>query len=193
MSGRRTSPAYAVVIPTLGRPSLRRLLVSLCAQSQDPHGSPPAEVVVVDDRAAGASPELSVPTGVGWRPRVLRSGGRGPAAARNVGWRATDAEWVAFVDDDVVLPADWSRRLAADLAACEPDVAGSQARIDVPLPESRPPTDWERNTAGLERAAWATADMAYRRMAVVAAGGFDTRSPPAHRRASELAMRLRRV
>ena len=193
MSGRRTSPAYAVVIPTLGRPSLRRLLVSLCAQSQDPHGSPPAEVVVVDDRAAGASPELSVPTGVGWRPRVLRSGGRGPAAARNVGWRATDAEWVAFVDDDVVLPADWSRRLAADLAACEPDVAGSQARIDVPLPESRPPTDWERNTAGLERAAWATADMAYRRTALVAVGGFDERFPRAYREDSDLALRVRRA
>ena len=41
------------------------------------------------------------------RPRtlVLRSGGRGPAAARNAGWRAARAPWIAFLDDDVLVPA----------------------------------------------------------------------------------------
>ena len=191
MSSPPEGRAYAVVIPTVGRDSLRRLLAALSAQRQDPHGWPPAEVVVVDDRGGGVSLELPVPTDSSWQLRVLRSGGRGPAAARNVGWRATSAEWIVFLDDDVVLPADWSRRLATDLAACEPDVAGSQARIDVPLPDSRRPTDWERNTAGLERAAWATADMAYRRTALLAVGGFDERFPRAYREDADLALRVR--
>ena len=37
----------------------------------------------------------------------------------------------------------------ADLAACAADVAASQARLHVPLPRDRRPTDWERSTAGL--------------------------------------------
>ena len=158
MNARRQGQAYAVVVPTVGRDALRQLLASLAAQTDDPEGWVPDEVVVVDDRKDPPSPlGVGISPHPGWEPRVLRSGGRGPAAARNAGWRATSTDWVVFLDDDVVLPPDWSRRLATDLAACGPKVAGSQGRIDVPLPSSSRPTDWERNTAGLERAAWATA------------------------------------
>ncbi|WP_418605725.1 glycosyltransferase family 2 protein [Georgenia sp. SUBG003] len=66
----------------------------------------------------------------------MRSGGRGPAAARNAGWRTTTAEWVAFLDDDVLLPADWSCRLAADLAATDDD--GANPRRREPGPHPRP-------------------------------------------------------
>ncbi|CAA9401635.1 MAG: hypothetical protein AVDCRST_MAG35-938, partial [uncultured Quadrisphaera sp.] len=46
-------PAFAVVVPSVGRPSLQRLLDTLAAQS----GPAPAEVVVADDRRdAGAAP-----------------------------------------------------------------------------------------------------------------------------------------
>ena len=102
---------------------------------------------------------IEVPAGV----RVLRSCGRGPAAARNVGWRAADATWIAFVDDDVRVTPGWAAALRSDLAWAADDVAGVQGRIVVPLPRDRAATDRERNVHGLERAAWATADMAYRR------------------------------
>jgi histidinol-phosphate phosphatase family protein len=65
-----------------------------------------------------------------------------------------------------------------------------QGRIVVPLPSSRKPTDWERNVAGLQRARWATADMAYRRAALTAAGGFDERFPRAYREDAELGLRV---
>ena len=42
-----------------------------------------------------------------------------------------------------------------------PDVGAVAGRIVVPLPDGRRPTDWERSTAGLQDARWATADMAY--------------------------------
>jgi histidinol-phosphate phosphatase family protein len=61
----------------------------------------------------------------------------------------------------------------------------------VPLPAGRRPTDWERNVAGLERARWATADMAFRRCALHAVGGFDERFPRAYREDADLALRLR--
>lgn len=106
---------------------------------------------------------------------------------------APQVEWIAFLDDDVELPRHWARRLAADLAACPPEVAGSQGRITVPLPADRRPTDWERNTAALERADWATADMAYRRRALAQVGGFDERFPRAFREDADLALRIRQT
>lgn len=176
---------YTVVLPTVGRPSLRDVLTDVLGQD----GPAPARIVLVDDRPLDRTEPLDVPAG-DVPVDVLRSGGRGPAAARNVGWRAATTEWVAFLDDDVRLPPDWAGRLAADLAAARPDAGATQGRITVPLPRDRRPTDWERNTAGLETALWATADMAYRRVALAEVHGFDERFPRAYREDADLALRV---
>lgn len=154
-----------VVIPSAGRPSLERLLEALEPQLDGLDG----DVTVILDHA-----------------------GDGPAAARNRGWRQSDAEWVAFLDDDVLPAPDWAERLQADLAGLGPAVAASQGRLRVPLPTDRRPTDWERNVASLEGALWVTADFAMRRDALVAAGGFDERFPRAYREDTDLALRLLR-
>jgi HAD superfamily hydrolase (TIGR01662 family) len=120
----------------------------------------------------------------------VRTGGGGPARARNLGWRTARTEWIAFLDDDVVPDRDWYQRLEDDLADLAPDVAGSQGRVRVPLPEDRHPTDWERGTAGLATSSWITADLAYRRAALAAVGGFDERFPRAFREDSDLALRV---
>jgi hypothetical protein len=172
-----------VVIPTVGRPRLAGLLWVLS------HALPAhSHIVLVDDRPPGA-PALELPVD-DERVRVVHSGGGGPAAARNVGWRATSAEWVAFVDDDVDLPLGWVRGLVDDLRAAPPTVAAVQGRVEVPLPPGRRPTDWERNVAGLDGATWITADMAVRRAALAEVGGFDERFPRAYREDTDLALRL---
>lgn len=178
---------WSVVVPTVGRPSLTRLLRGLATQE----GPVPGEVVVVDDRPGAVDPlDLRA---FGRLPglRVLRSHGRGPAAARNLGWRVAEGEWVVFLDDDVLVPAGWSRALEDDLDAATAAVGGVQGRITVPLPDDRRPTDWERGTAGLATARWATADMAYRRTALAAVDGFDERFPRAYREDADLALRVR--
>ncbi|MGY1600629.1 HAD-IIIA family hydrolase [Geodermatophilus sp. SYSU D00815] len=173
-----------VVVPTIGRPSLDVLLDALAAAP----GPRPAELLVVDDRSAGEPLTADRP---GLPPvRVVRTGGGGPARARNLGWRSARTDWVAFLDDDVVPDPDWYERLAEDLATAGPDVAGSQGRVRVPLPEGRRPTDWERGTAGLATSSWITADLAYRRAALAAVGGFDERFPRAFREDSDLALRV---
>jgi HAD superfamily hydrolase (TIGR01662 family) len=185
------SLSYSIVVPTVGRPQLRALLTSVRAATA--RGPRPLDVVVVDDRVI-ADGRPNPPLDLGPEPpevRVLRTGGRGPAAARNTGWRSVRTEWVAFLDDDVVVPERWARALQQDLEAADPGVAGVQGRIVVPLPKHRPPTDLERNTAGLESAAWATADMAYRRAALEAVHGFDERFPRAYREDADLALRVR--
>ncbi|WP_119730652.1 HAD-IIIA family hydrolase [Thermomonospora amylolytica] len=179
--------SYSVVIPTLGRPCLAACLDALAGA----RGPRPERVVLVDDRPGPrGGTRLEVPDGLVKITEVVTSGGVGPAAARNLGWRCTATPWVAFLDDDVRVTADWPERLAADLADRPPQVAGVQGRIEVPLPQGRRPTDWERGTAGLAGALWITADMAYRRTALVESGGFDERFPRAFREDADLALRL---
>lgn len=187
------APAWDVVIPTVGRPSLERLLAALVPAV----GRGLERVLIADDRPPGSHAPLladrCVPEPLVWRVEVHRSGGRGPAAARNVGWRAGRAPWVVFLDDDVLPPGRWVDALIADLRDRPADVAGVQARIVVPLPPGRRPTDQERSDLALADARWATADMAYRRAALHAARGFDERFPRAYREDAEIALRLRRA
>ncbi|WP_158642264.1 HAD-IIIA family hydrolase [Actinomadura sp. WAC 06369] len=179
---------YTVVVPTVGRESLRGTLSALLAALG---GAAPAphEIIVVDDRPVPGAP-LPLPDTGESDLRVLRSGGRGPAAARNTGWRAAATEWIAFLDDDVVPGPRWPERLAADLADLPPEVAGSQGRVVVPRPEGRRPTDGERGTIALETAEWITADMAYRRGVLAEVGGFDERFHRAYREDADLALRV---
>lgn len=61
------------------------------------------EFIVVDD---GSSDPVSVGGTDG--VRLIRNPlGRGPAAARNIGWRAASGKWVAFTDSDCVPSASW--------------------------------------------------------------------------------------
>ena len=181
-------PSYVVVIPTLGRPCLQDCLNALA----EAHGPLPHQVVLADDRPD--TPDLlpvRVPDVIADRTVIVTLEGRGPAAARNAGWRAAAAtEWVAFLDDDVRVGPRWRAELMADLIRQPAHVAGVQGVIEVPLPPDRRPTDWERGTAGLATARWITADMAYRRSALIAAGGFDERFPRAFREDADLALRL---
>lgn len=157
-----SAPAYDVVIPTIGRPSLQATLASL-----QKAGCRAGQVVVIEDTTRD-----------------------GPAAARNRGVAETDAPWVVFLDDDVVVDEGWADALHRDLTAVDDDVAAVQGRIVVPRPEGRALTDWERSTTRLESAVWITADMAVRRAALEQIGGFDERFPRAYREDTDLALRL---
>ncbi len=112
---------------------------------------------------------------------VATAGGRGPAAARNAGWRAAGGEVIAFTDDDCVPEPGW---LSAGVAALADGAVGASGRIVMPLPAV--PTDYERNAAGLTRGEFVTANCFYRREALAAVGGFDERFTMAWREDSDL-------
>ncbi|SEB79436.1 Glycosyl transferase family 2 [Streptomyces sp. 2131.1] len=178
---------YSVVVPTIGRPCLDACLRALAEEAVPP----PREIFLVDDRRdAGAPLDVTAAGALADRITVLVTGGRGPAAARNAGLSHVATPWAVFLDDDVQVCPGWGTLLAHDLAQAGPGIAGVQGRLTVPLPDDRRPTDWERCTAGLEDAAWATADMAYRTETVRRAGGFDERFPRAFREDADLALRL---
>jgi histidinol-phosphate phosphatase family protein len=182
---------FDLVVPTVGRDSLGRLLDALGAGS----GPPPGRVLLVDDRRDRSRPLLGspVPGRLAGRVEVVPGRAAGPAAARNLGWRRAGSEWVAFLDDDVVPGVEWLAELAADLEGLPAEVAASQGRVAVPMPAGRRPTDWERNVRGLETAGWATADMAYRRHVLAQVGGFDERFRRAYREDADLGLRVVRA
>jgi histidinol-phosphate phosphatase family protein len=177
-----------IVVPTIGRPSLRGLLASVARSS----GSRPDRIILVDDRRDRTSPlDLgSLDDDLFRRVVVLAGKAAGPASARNIGWRASRATWIAFLDDDVLVSESWLDDLARDLRDLPGDVAGSQGCVDVPLPGDRRPTDWERNVAGLRDSVWITADCAYRRAELLAVGGFDERFRRAYREDADLGLRV---
>jgi hypothetical protein len=176
------SARFDIVISTLRRPSLSQLLLALDLS----RGCGPERVIVVDDRPRPSeSRPLPVFTGqLRDRVAVLRSDGRGQAHARNLGWRAGSAPWVVFLDDDVVPPHEWLARLHSDLARLDEKVAGSRGRV-----RAATPSTLERDVIGLESASWLASDMAYRRSALEALGGFDEWFMNAYRDDVELSQR----
>jgi hypothetical protein len=179
------SVAVSIVVPTYRRDALlRRCLDAILAQHLD---LADAELIVVDD---GRSPSTRALVGsfaaLHAAPRLRYvhppTGARGPAAARNAGWRAAEGAIIAFTDDDTVPARDW---LAAGMQAIAPeDVTAAWGRVKVPVPTR--PSDWERNVARLDGAEFLTANLFVRRGVLAAVGGFDERFKRAWREDSDL-------
>jgi GT2 family glycosyltransferase len=179
----------SIVVPTHNRPELlARLLDALAKQEFEPSSF---EVLICDDAASDATRQQVESFASDARPtaRYLpNTGRRGPAAARNLGWRSARGAVIAFTDDDTVPDPGW---LAAGLAALdEHDADAATGRVVVPIPD--PPTDYERNVAGLATAEFVTANCFVRRSALERVGGFDERFARAWREDSDLHFALLR-
>ncbi len=179
----------SVVVPTFRRPDLlERCLSALTTQDIDPTDY---EIIIVDDAACDDTRMqvecwIEYTKGCGHTIRYLPvTGSHGPAAARNLGWRAAHGEIIAFTDDDCLPNPDW---LQAGLAAFHEDIVGVSGKIIVPLEHT--PTDYERNAALLAKAEFVTANCFYRRDALTMVGGFDEHFTMAWREDSDLVFRL---
>jgi glycosyltransferase involved in cell wall biosynthesis len=186
------TPQVSVVIATHERPKL--LLRCLCALLRQDLQPEQYEVIVVDDGSSDVANQANLRNIAGLargrhRPSVRylhQARNRGPAAARNVGWRAARAPVIAFTDDDTVPLPEWLREGVNAIGQGADAVAG---RILVPLPDV--PTDYERDAAGLAGAEFATANCFVRRAALETVGGFDERFRTAWREDTDLCFSLR--
>jgi mycofactocin system glycosyltransferase len=122
----RPAPAAAtseltVVVPVRDRPAqLARCLDAVLA------ACPGASLIVVDD--GSTDPATLGAVSAERNARVLRHpASRGPAAARNTGLAECRTAFVAFVDSDVVLPAEAPARLLGHFA--DPRVGAVAPRI----------------------------------------------------------------
>jgi len=105
---------YSVVLATHNR--ARRLEALLRSLREQTIGTTSFEVIVVDDGSTDdTSAVLEAERTRGeLELHVLRhERPRGPAVARDTGWRAARGELIAFTDDDCVLVPEWLAKLAA--------------------------------------------------------------------------------
>jgi GT2 family glycosyltransferase len=178
----------SVVVPTYQRPDLLdRCIAALIGQSIAPRDY---EIIIGDDAASAVTraqvEQWRVRSATDIRYAAVSDGPRGPAAARNAGWRVARGGLIAFTDDDTIPAADWLERALA--AFQDKSVAAASGRVVVPLPPT--PTDYERDAAGLENAGFVTANCFVRRNVLEAVGGFDEEYAIAWREDSDLYFRL---
>ncbi len=131
------------VIPVRDDPEgLTRLLRSLEANQPAP-----ADVVIAEDgsRDPQAFAELARAHNAGIIQHVAA---RGPAAARNEGWRTAATGVVVFLDSDVVVGPDWLSPLLAHFS--DPTVAAVAPRVRAPDAESSTLHRFERHSSPLD-------------------------------------------
>ena len=113
---------------------------------------------------------------------------RGPAAARNLGWRNAKASLIAFTDDDCIPDSEWLQQLYDAYIRSGLKEVAFTGRTFVPIPPA--PTDYQRNIANLERAEFITANCAATRQALERINGLDEAFTMAWREDSDFQFRL---
>ena len=165
---RPEQPFVSVVIPT----SNRRSMLAACLDAVSRLDYPNFEALVcVDPSSATRGDEVRAMADGCERVRVLVSDGRsGASATRNLGIAETRGAIVFFTDDDVLVAPDWLTRGVARFE--DPDVVGIEGRL-VYVDDGYRLRYGDRVVENLAGGLYMTANAAYRREALVAAGMFD--------------------
>lgn len=156
----------SVVVPTRNRAHLLpRLLEALDSQTH-----PNFEVIVVDDSSEDETQQILA----GWEgPHKIALRTDHPSGsylARNLGWQRARGEIVAFTDDDCLPDPGWLQAMVHALCA-NPSLMGVQGKTEG---ERGPIGSHAIRVASPDRL-YRTCNIAYRRDAVDAVGGFDAR------------------
>ena len=159
-----------MVVATRNRADrVRRLLDHLLALD----GGPPAEVIVVDDGSTDDTVRVVTDFAQGhpWAQLLRVDRSRGPAHARNLGWRQATSSYIAFTDDDCRPAPGWLQALLAGHAA-DADVVQGPTLAD--------PDEYDARTAlshwiSVERPSFRfeTCNISYRRELLERLDGFD--------------------
>ncbi|MCS3796860.1 glycosyltransferase family 2 protein [Niastella sp. OAS944] len=96
---------------------------------------------------------------------------KGPAAARNAGWRKAQGELIVFTDDDTLPTPNCLHQYWLAYTPYRNTAIAFSGKIKVPL--QGVPTDYEMNTWRLEEARFVTANCACSKKALESIGGLD--------------------
>jgi glycosyltransferase involved in cell wall biosynthesis len=168
-------PEIAVVVSTYRRPDyLSGLLDALERQSIHPTRY---EVVLVDNGSGDGTWDRLAPlvAATPLRARAVRlAENRGPGGGRNAGFAHSRAPLVAITDDDCLPSATWLEHLLAGFAAGADVLQG----VVAPDPREADRRWWDHTVDISGPSPWfETSNVAYRRTAIEAVGGFDERDP----------------
>ncbi|MGN6418251.1 MAG: glycosyltransferase family 2 protein [Pseudobacter sp.] len=164
----------SIVIPTFKRPGL--LIKCLQALVDQSVSHKAYEIIVITDgpdaetfssvnklkMAYSHTPQITVLT----LPEH-----RGPAAARNAGWKAAEGRLVIFTDDDCHPSHGFVEAYLKYFRQQAREHIAFTGKLLVPVPQQ--PTDYQKNIAQLQQASFVTANCAISRSALEKTGGFD--------------------
>lgn len=168
-------PEVTLVIPARDASRTMAACLDAALAIRGRPGSRLARIVLVDDGSRDDTGGIARSRGI----EVIDGNGSGPAAARNIGWRAARTPLVWFVDSDCVAQPDALERLLPHLG--DPRVAGVGGTYgiapgatllerliheEIMVRHARMPDDVDF---------LATFDVVYRRAVLESLGGFDER------------------
>ncbi len=180
-------PEFSVVIPTYQQPAL--LLKCLDALGRQRLPRDQFEIIVVDE---GNSPETETAVLLFAR-QIARDGGplevrylaqperRGPAAARNRGWRAARGRTIAFTGDDCLPEPEW---LSSALICFQRGAQVVSGQLRVVFPNQPSPSDHTETV--LKKADFMSINCFCRLSTLKCVGGFEEAFDIAWREDSDL-------
>jgi GT2 family glycosyltransferase len=162
-----SNPAISIIIPTFNRhEQLQKCLDALLPQVKSGEET---EIIVVDDGSAEnvhrQNDHFCRTCGVRY---IHNEHNRGMAVGRNRGWRAARNAWIAFIDDDISVAADWHTALMEIVPSLPRNVIGIEGRV---CPEGD--GIWDREVRNLSGNLFLTCHFIVRRDALEKCGGFD--------------------
>jgi glycosyltransferase involved in cell wall biosynthesis len=179
----------SIIIPTYQRPEL--LLRCLIALKRQNFSRDNYEVIVVTDGADATTRhvvnhyrnELGMQLFCWSLPEK-----KGPAAARNYGWKHAKGRLIIFVDDDCIPEKNMIASYWNAFEYSGEECVVFTGKVVVPLPEH--PTDYELNVSHLETCEFVTANCACAKKCLEKVGGFDEAFEMAWREDSDLQFRF---
>ena len=113
-----TVPTFSIVVPTRDRPL--QLATCLAAFPDLNYPTDHFDVIIVDDGSKAPLSEVAARFQKRLNIRLLTQSPSGPATARNFGASHSQAEYLAFIDDDCEPDVNWLKNIA-DMFRLSPD------------------------------------------------------------------------
>jgi len=111
---------FSVIVPTYNRRKLLEGCINSILEQDYPKRD--YEVIVVDD---GSTDDTAPYLNSLKRIRYMKTDRKGAGGARNAGLAAATGKYIAFTDDDCVVPRDWLQRFETELKKGADAVGGS--------------------------------------------------------------------
>lgn len=166
-AGEQAQEALAVVIPVRSRPDLLERCLDSLTRQDFPIAA--CEVLVCDDGSHDdLRPVVSKFKGLITRIRLLRQEAKGPAAARNLGFRSSTADLFVCVDSDVICGPRFLAEIV-DALSRNYDWVGAEATVLAEKDGLSPLEDAPEGKGGI----FISAASGYRATALRKVGGFD--------------------